>query len=230
MEQEAAVKEAIAEHYNSLTEDEQGKFDAMSDEDKELHNKEIAAKLKSKHEEGGSNDDKVPLAKMLEYKRQAKENAEKLAKYENEAKLKKEADMAKNGEYKELLEAKTTELESLVAENAELKDHLGVFTKGIDEKVDKFLNSITDDTDKEMIEAILSGKNASEKANLLPALQSKFGHPDNINNNNVKGSHKPPTSEVEIAELQTKIDSAVKDGKPMDVLKLQAQLRTLRAK
>ena len=225
IDQDAVGKEAIAEHYNSLTEDEQKSFDALSDEEKKVKNEEVYKKAVSDNKSQA--DDKVPLATMLEYKKQAKENAEKLAKYEQEAKIKREEEMAKKGEYKELLETKSTELENLANENASLKEQLLTFTKGIDEKVEQFVNSITDEADKTIVETILNGKNASEKAKLLPSLEKKFGTPDNINNGVKGGSQKPPTNEIKIEELKKKIEKAVTDGKPMDVLKLQSQLRTL---
>ncbi len=227
IDQDAIGKEAIAEHYNSLTEDEQKSFDALPEYDRKSQNDEIYQKAVDESKTPA--DDKVPLATMLEYKKQAKESRDKLAQYEDEDKRKREADMAKKGDYKELLNIKSAELDNLVSENSLLKEQLGAFTKGIDDKVDEFVNSITDETDKLMIDAVLKGKNAGEKAELLPSLEKKFGTPSSINAGVNNGFQKPPTDEIKVDELKKKIEKAVEDGKPMDVLKLQSQLRTLQA-
>lgn len=123
----------------------------------------------------------VPHQAFHEERELRKEAEKKLKEYQDaEAERKRKAD-EEQGNFKGLYEGTQAQIKTLSEENAAYKTRIEAYEKGVQERIDKSLESVKSDEDKEMVKSLLAGKSAEEKDKLLPKLIEKFGIPSNIN-------------------------------------------------
>lgn len=221
-------KEAFDNHYSSLSGEDKKAFDALDDTAKESKKKEIGSKAVEQAKEEAKKKETVPLATLLEERKQKKLLEEKLASIEGDAKTKAEKELQEKGEFKTLAEKKTAELEEATKKLATAEGLLKVFTDATEKKVTDFISKVKEE-DKQIVEAVLNGKTIAEKEALLPSLIKKFGSPEDINASAGGSGDKKKQNALELEEAKKELEKAKKAGKPMDVLKFQKVIRELEA-